>query len=195
MPDRETLAAYDKAPGDFAKDWLAQDTPSDLQEAVRKYFKPGTVADIGSGSGRDAAWLATQGFRVTGFDASQGLLAEARRRYPALTFTYAALPGLEGLADASFDNVLCETVIMHLPGDEIVPAVRRLLSILKPGGVLYLSWRTDKATDWRDPRGRRYAAFDPRIVRDVLAPHEILLEHETVSLSSKNPIHVIVARE
>lgn len=195
MPDRETLDAYDKAPGDFAKGWLAQDTPEDLQAVVRKYFKPGTAADIGSGSGRDAAWLAENGFSVTGYDASRGLLEEARRRYPDLKFEYATLPALAEIDDASFDNVLCETVIMHLPQDEIVPSVRRLLSILNTGGVLYLSWRTDKAADWRDPRGRRYTAFDPRIVRDALAPHEILLDHETISLSSKNPIRVIVARK
>lgn len=195
MPDRETLAAYDKAPGDFARDWHAQDTPEDLQAVVRKHFKPGTVADVGSGSGRDAAWIASQGFDVTGYDASRGLLAEAQRRYPELKFEYAALPALEGIADASFDNVLCETVIMHLPHEEIVPSVRRLLAILKTGGILYLSWRTDKGTDWRDPRGRRYAAFDPQIVRDTLSPHEILLEDETISASSGNPIHVMVARK
>lgn len=195
MPDRETLAAYDKAPGDFAKAWDAQATPADLQATVRKYFKPGTVADIGAGSGRDAAWLAANGFAVTGYDASHGLLAEARRLHPELKFKYSALPALEGLADESFDNVLCETVIMHLPHDEIVPSIHRLLAILKTGGVLYLSWRTDKGIDWRDERGRRYAGFDPQIVRDALAPHEILLEDETISASSGNPIHVIVVRK
>jgi hypothetical protein len=91
--------------------------------------------------------------------------------------------------------VLCETVIMHLPHDEIVPSVERLLAILKSGGVLYLSWRIDKRADWRDPRGRRYTGFDPKIVRDAIAPHEILSEDETISASSGNPIHVIVARK
>jgi SAM-dependent methyltransferase len=195
MPDRETLAAYDKAPGDFAETWLAQETPEDFQAAVRKYFRPGSVADIGSGSGRDIAWLSSQGFDVTGYDASEGLLAEARRRYPKLAFRFASLPALDGIPDESFDNVVCETVIMHLPLDEIVPSVRRLLAILKSGGVLYLSWRTDQRTDWRDERGRRYASFDPQIVRDVLTPHEILRENETISASSGNPIRVIVARK
>lgn len=195
MPDRETLDAYDKAPGDFAQDWHAQPTPEDLQAVVHKYFKPGKVADIGSGSGRDAAWLAANGFDLTGYDASHGLLAEARKRHPEIGFEYAALPALDGIADESFDNVLCETVIMHLPHEEIVPSIHRLLAILKSGGVLYLSWRTDKGTDWRDKRGRRYAGFDPQVVRDELAPHKILLEDETISASSGNPIHVIVARK
>jgi SAM-dependent methyltransferase len=195
MPDRETLDAYDKAPGDFADDWDAQPTPEDLQAVVRKYFKPGTVADIGSGSGRDAGWLAAQGFVVTGYDASNGLLREARKRHPKIKFEYATLPALEGIADESFDNVLCETVIMHLPHDEVVMSIRRLISILKTGGILYLSWRRDKREDWRDARGRRYAAIERDTVRDALAPHEIMLEDETISASSGNPIFVIVARK
>jgi 2-polyprenyl-3-methyl-5-hydroxy-6-metoxy-1,4-benzoquinol methylase len=193
MPDRETLAAYDKAPGDFAQQWHAQDTPEDLQAAVREYFKPGTVADIGAGSGRDAAWLAANGFAVTGYDASHGLIEEASRRYPELKFEYAALPALEGIANASFDNVLCETVIMHLPREEIAPSVKRLIEIVKPGGTLYLSWRVHKE-DRRDEFGRRYAAFQPDLVRNALAPHEILLDEELVSASSGNAIHRLVVR-
>lgn len=194
MPDRETLAAYDKAPGEFAQDWLSQPTPADLQEIVRKYFKSGLTADIGSGSGRDAAWLAENGFDVAGYDASEGLLAEARRRYPKLTFDYAALPPLEGIADERFDNVLCETVIMHLPREEILPSVERLLAILKPGGILYLSWRVHKE-DWRDAHGRRYAAFEPELIRDGVVPHEILLDEELISASSGNAIHRLVVRK
>lgn len=194
MPDRETLAAYDKASGEFAQDWLSQPTPADLQEIVRKYFKSGLTADIGSGSGRDAAWLAENGFDVVGYDASEGLLAEARRRYPKLTFDYAALPALEGIADERFDNVLCETVIMHLPREEILPSVERLLAILKPGGILYLSWRVHKE-DRRDAHGRRYAAFEPKLIRDGVVPHEILLDEELISASSGNAIHRLVVRK
>ncbi|CAG4890996.1 class I SAM-dependent methyltransferase [Paraburkholderia saeva] len=45
----------------------------------------GQTADIGCGNGRDVAWMAANGYRVTGFDASPGLLAEARRLHPDLT--------------------------------------------------------------------------------------------------------------
>jgi trans-aconitate methyltransferase len=113
--DEATLTAYDHAAKTFADEWAAQPSPTDLQAVVRQFFIPGSpTVDIGCGSGRDAAWLNANGYPTRGFDASEGLLAEARQRYPDVEFTKAVLPGLDGIADGSFANILCETVIMHL---------------------------------------------------------------------------------
>jgi hypothetical protein len=117
------------------------------------------------------------------------------RRYPQLEFALAALPELAGIADPRFDNVLCETVIMHLRNELIAPSVRRLMAILKPGGVLYLSWRVTEGADQRDRNGRLYAAFGSELVVPALAPAAILLDEEVVSASSGKTIHRIVARK
>src|SRR6478736_7011308 len=133
MVDRKTLAAYDSEAAAFAKDWHDQPAPRDLQEIVERFFvRGGTSADIGCGSGREVGWLNANGFSATGFDASEGLLAEARRRYPGFTFAHAELPDLKGIGARAYDNVLCETVIMHLDCAQIGPSVRRLLEIVKP---------------------------------------------------------------
>jgi SAM-dependent methyltransferase len=190
--DRATLAAYDAAASAFAAEWDAQPAPVDLHDLVQRFFRPGRTADIGCGSGRDAAWLAANGFPTVGYDPSEGLLARARAAYPGVTFEAAALPALHGIAAASFDNVLCETVIMHLARDAIAPAVRRLLAILKPNGVLALSWRVED-TDRRDERGRLYCAFDRSLVVSALSGAKILLDQELASPSSGRKIHRIVA--
>ena len=137
--DRATLDAYDHSARAYADDWHEQPPPTDLHNIVRRYFRHGATADIGCGSGREVSWLGANGYPATGYDASDGLLAEARRRYPDLKFESAALPQLDGVARAAFDNVLCETVIMHLPPADIAAAARSLISLLKPNGVLYLS--------------------------------------------------------
>jgi len=191
--DHKTLAAYDSDAAAFAQDWHDQPAPSDLHAVVRRFFRPGRTADIGCGSGREVAWLAANGFPAAGYDPSEGLLREARSRYPRLEFAAAALPDLTGVPDGSFDNVLCETVIMHLGRAAIAPSVARLLAILRPGGVLYLSWRVTAGADQRDSHGRLYAAFDPALVTGALASAAILLDEETVSASSGKAIHRIVA--
>jgi SAM-dependent methyltransferase len=193
--DLQTLAAYDTAAPAFAAEWHEQPPPTDLHDLVRRFFKPGRTADIGAGSGREVAWLAANGFDAIGYEPSRGLREEAKRRYPALSFADAALPNLAGIADASFENVLCETVLMHLNPAEIDKAVARLVSILKPGGTLYLSWRVTEGADQRDPQGRLYAAFQPELVRGVLTSVIILLDETRVSASSGKKIHRIVARK
>ena len=193
--DPRTLAAYDAAAAGYATEWHDQPAPADLQALLLRHFHPGgRTADIGCGSGREVAWLAANGFAAVGYDASEGLLAEARARHPGLSFATAALPELAGLADQSFDNVLCETVIMHLGHAAIAPSVARLLAILRPGGILYLSWRVTRDADQRDGQGRLYAAFPPALVIDALGDAAILLDAESVSPSSGKIVHQIVAR-
>jgi SAM-dependent methyltransferase len=194
--DEATLKAYDRDPGSFAEDWETQPPPSDLYATVQRFFIPGgATADIGCGSGRDAAWLDSHGFPAQGFDASEGLLREARKRHPHITFEAATLPALAVITDGRFANVLCETVIMHLPPNDLTPAVQRLLSILRTGGVLYLSWRVTEGHDRRDEHGRLYASFDPERVLHALAGTEMLLDEQVGSVSSGKLIRRIAVRK
>lgn len=193
--DRSTLAAYDKDAAAFAKDWHEQPAPTDLQEIVGRFFiHGGATIDVGCGSGREVSWLNDNGYPAIGVDASDGLLAEARTRYPEYKFVHAELPDLADVASDSFDNVLCETVIMHLDPLQIGPAVQRMFSLLKPGGIFYLSWRVSEASQY-DAFGRLYAAFDPAMVRAQIAATETLLDEEVISASSGKKIQRLVARK
>ena len=192
--DRKTLAAYDTDAAAFAKDWHDQPAPRDLQEVVERFFvRGGNSADIGCGSGREVGWLNANGFSAAGFDASEGLLKEARQRYPGLKFAHSELPELRGVG--SFDNVLCETVIMHLDRKQIAAAVRRLLDVVKPSGILYLSWRVTDDADLRDAQGRLYCAFDAAMVLTELKDTTVLLDEEVISGSSGKKIHRLVVKK
>jgi SAM-dependent methyltransferase len=186
--DRATLSAYDTAAPGYARRWLAQDDPAALYALLRQYFRAGLTADVGCGSGRDTAWLNANGFPAIGYDASEGLLAETRARYPQIEFRTAALPELDGIPRQHFDNVCCETVIMHLPQTDIAPAAQSMVALLKPGGILFLSWRVTTGADRRDDNGRLYSAFDAALVRNALSGAAILFDRQTGDL------HQLVAR-
>lgn len=195
--DPETLNAYGDGAEKFASDWQAQPAPTDLHALVKRFFHPGgRTADVGCGGGREVAFLAAGGYDAIGYDASDALLEQARLRYPRLSFATAVLPDLVGVPNAAFDNVLCETVIMHLRRPQILSAVQRLLAILKPNGILYLSWRVTNGADQRDPHGRLYSAFESALIREGLeGAAALLLDDEPVSASSGKKIHRIVARK
>jgi SAM-dependent methyltransferase len=193
--DRQTLGAYDHDAAAFAKEWEAQPVPVDVYDLIGRYFDPGLTADIGCGSGRDTNWFSKNGYTAIGFDASEGLLAEARRLHPGIEFRYAALPELNGIADGVFNNVFCETVIMHLSADAIEPSVKRLVEILRLNGTLYLSWRVTEKEDKRDDRGRLYSAFDPTLAFRALASQKILFNDHLVSPSSGKTIQRMIVRK
>jgi SAM-dependent methyltransferase len=194
MTDKATLGAYDRDAASFAEDWETQPAPTDLHAIVQRFFTQGPTADIGCGSGRDTAWLNANGYPAIGFDASEGLLAEARRRHPDVRFRRAALPDLAGV-DGPFTNILCETVIMHLPPGIVSASVARILSLLEPDGTLYLSWRVTEGADRRDEYGRLYAAFDPRLALEPLAAARIVLDEQVGSISSGKLIRRLVVRK
>jgi SAM-dependent methyltransferase len=194
-PDRVTLDAYDRGATAFANDWENQPAASDLHEAIVGNFKPGPTADIGCGSGRDTAWLNANGFPAVGYDASESLLAEARRRHPGIQFLCASLPDLVGIALGSFTNVLCETVIMHLDSGAIPGAVARLLDIVAPHGILILSWRVTEKADLRDEHGRLYSAFDASMVLTSLRSTQVLSDRQLHSASSGKIVRRVIAQK
>src|SRR5580704_4350632 len=150
--DELTLAAYDTDAKKYCRDWLDQPPPVEIHTSIRLHFRPGgATADIGCGCGREVDWLNRHGWPCTGFEPSAGLRAEAMRLYPAYEFLAGSLPALDGIPDNCFDNVLCETVLMHLPGGAQLAALDSLLRILRQSGVLRLSWRAGKDGNTRDP--------------------------------------------
>jgi ubiquinone/menaquinone biosynthesis C-methylase UbiE len=77
-----------------------------------------SVLDVGTGTGRAALLLARKGGRVTGVDASDAMLAEARRRAAGegieVAFQKGDAHALE-FEDRSFDVVVSLRVLMHAP--------------------------------------------------------------------------------
>jgi len=194
--DAKTLVAYAQHAASYSQDWLDQPPPSDLYALLERYLVAGgETADIGCGNGRDTAWLAAHGYPVIGYDGSDALLAEACRLNPGLEFRRAMLPELAEI-EQNFDNIVCETVIMHLPAATIPLALQGLLGRLRPGGVLYLSWRVTTGSDLRHDDGRLYAAFEPALVLDALAGCSILHFDDVISASSgKRICRVIAAKQ
>lgn len=101
--------------------------------------------DVGAGSGRDAAWLASMGFEVVAAEPAAGLRDEGKRLRPTSPVRWIddRLPALQschqlGLA---FDVILLSAVWQHVaPGDRR-RAFRKLTALLKPKGLLVIVLR------------------------------------------------------
>lgn len=194
MADLQTEAAYEANAASYSEDWLNQPPPDDMYALLVRHFVPGgRTVDVGCGNGRDAAWLAKAGFDVVGYDNSLALVDLARKTFPWVSFHVGKLPQLENVTE-TFDNVVCETVLMHLNADDVPAAADRLWTLVRPGGVLYVSWRVTEGADQRHADGRLYSAFAPDVVRAALHEGVVLHEEDVTSASSGKRVCRLIVR-
>jgi SAM-dependent methyltransferase len=184
--DLPTIEAYDREAATIAA-LHASLYPESLYRTIEYLFHPGGItADIGCGSGRDSAWLSQRGYPVTGYDASVGMISEARQRHPGIPFLQATLPKLAEVPEGGFDNVLCSAVLMHLHPTVIPSALARLLQLAGPGGVLLLSFRDTTTPDGREA-GKLYTSIDPVALTDhAISTGASLLYAETTTESHRH---------
>jgi SAM-dependent methyltransferase len=111
------------------------------------------VVEVGSGPGHVTAYLAEHGADAKGIDLSPGMVAEARRRFPAGTYEVGDLRRLGRPPAASgWAAVLGWYSLIHLAGSELPGAVAALARPLAPGGWLVLALHAGSeirhADDW-----------------------------------------------
>ena len=99
--------------------------------------KPGeAILDAACGTGRYTVAFHTRGADVLGIDFSAGMVAQARRKNPALRFVIADLREPLPLVADTFDAVNCAQALKHLPS--LRTPVTEFARVLKPGGILRL---------------------------------------------------------
>jgi len=98
---------------------------------------PGRALDLACGEGRNAVWLASKGWRVTGADFSRAGLAKAQRLATdrGVEVTWVEADVVEWRPPtASFDLVV--VMYLHLLAEQRRQALAHAAAALAPGGVL-----------------------------------------------------------
>lgn len=102
-----------------------------LVEVVRNR-KPGTALDVGMGQGRNAVWLAQNGWNVTGFDPAEKAVALALQN--ASKHGVKLATEIKGSEDFDFGENKWDLIVLSYVGvREISDKVQRSL---RPGGIV-----------------------------------------------------------
>ena len=105
----------------------------------------GAALDVGSGSGRDAAWFAARGYDVVAVEPSDAMRARARGLHPSTRINWIndSLPDLAQVRrlGLSFDLILLSAVWMHIAPSSRERALRKLATMLAPNGRIAISLR------------------------------------------------------
>lgn len=112
-----------------------------------------TALDVGAGTGRDAAWLASLGFDVVAVEPSAAMRAQASALHAGTHACWLddALPDLTQVRrlQRAFDLILLSAVWMHVPEVDRERAFHTLIGLLKPGGLLAITLRLGPAAPER----------------------------------------------
>ena len=94
--------------------------------------RPGTALDVGMGQGRNAIYLAQQGWDVTGFDPAEKAVAQAQATATKLGVKLHTV--VQGSEDFPFGESKWDLIVLSYVGfrDELDKIVRAL----KPGGIV-----------------------------------------------------------
>ncbi|MFC5908165.1 class I SAM-dependent DNA methyltransferase [Streptacidiphilus monticola] len=128
----------ERVPGLFASLVLGRALLAAFAEEVRG-DGGGPVAEVGCGPGHVTEYLAGLGLDVSGVDLSPGMVAVARRRYPALRFDVGSMTGLD-YGEGELAGVVSWWSIVHTPPEAVPVVFAEFRRVLRPGGRLAIGF-------------------------------------------------------
>jgi SAM-dependent methyltransferase len=135
-----------------------------LVAQIIRLARPGPVLDVGAGPGLLLEALHRWGIPCTGMEASIAAVEIARERAPGLDMRCADASARLPFADASYETVVLNQVIEHVPADRHGALVVECLRLLRPGGLILVT----SPSRWN----RRERRADPTHIA-MLSPAEL----------------------
>jgi len=138
------------------------------------------IAEVGCGPGHVAAWVVSQGAKAVGIDLSPRMIAVGRRIYPEVEFRegdFLSLPA----GDSEFAAVIALYSIIHLETCELHPAFEEIRRVLRPSGLVLISFHfgsevRHRTEWWGHEVDVDFRFFEPESVIESLESAGLVLE-------------------
>jgi SAM-dependent methyltransferase len=136
--------SYDAVAREYANEIYDElkDKPCDrelLDRFAGRVRGQGRVCDLGCGPAQIARYLRDRGVDTFGLDLSAGMLAQARRLNPDLSFVQSSMLAL-GLGSEVLGGIAAFYSIIHIPRKQVVNALSEMGRVLRQGGCLLVTF-------------------------------------------------------
>ena len=149
-PSGSTLRYYADQAVSFVQATIDADMSESRDRFLSQLSAGAHILEFGCGSGRDAKAFLESGYQVDAVDGSEELCRLAREitGIPVRQMLFRELDVKD-----FYDGIWACASILHLPKRELQDVMHRIAAALKPGGILYTSF---KYGNFEGIRGGRY---------------------------------------
>jgi SAM-dependent methyltransferase len=190
-PTNSIRESYDRLAEEYARriaDEL-QHKPLDrelLDRFAQQTTGRGEVCDMGCGPGHVARYLRDAGASVFGLDLSPGMLEQARKLNPDISFREGNMLALD-ILDGALAGIAAFYAIVNIPKLSLPVVFREIQRVLQPGGLLLLAFHTGNEVLHEDELWGQKISMDFLL----LQPSEIRVDLEVAGFT----IEEVVERE
>jgi cyclopropane fatty-acyl-phospholipid synthase-like methyltransferase len=108
-----------------------------IQKFLRLLPQPSTILDAACGAGRYMSMLLEKGHTVVGIDQAQGMLAQAKAKFPTVHMEKMGLQ--EMIYSEIFEGAICMDALEHVCPEDWPLIFHNFHRALKPHGYLYFT--------------------------------------------------------
>lgn len=141
-PSHDVAAAYGSRARFLAQVLGTTVSPADLDRHTIETWAsavPGTILDVGSGTGRWSGHLTALGYNIEGLEPAEQFVRIARDTFPSAAFRHASIADLED-SDEKWAGVLAWYSLIHMNAGELAHSLATLHGVLHDEGHLLLSF-------------------------------------------------------
>ena len=151
----KTIDYYNKHAEEFTASTFEVDMESLYQPFLAELLEGARILDVGCGSGRDTLAFKNKGYQVDAIDYSEELVKKASR----LTGIPIKLKSFYEVDDyEAYDGIWACASLLHCERNHLKEVIGKLVSALKPNGVLYMSFKYGNGD--REKDGRQFTDLD-----------------------------------
>ena len=145
----KTLGYYEREAISFAQGTQGVDFKENQEKFLRLLFPGGKILDFGCGAGRDTKYFLERGYQVEATDGSPEMvkIASAFAGIPVRLLLFQELK-----EESVYDGIWACSSILHLPRRELWQVMEKMRRALKPGGVIYTSFKYGEGEKYRGER-------------------------------------------
>ena len=165
-----SISYYDTNSTAFFTGSVAADMSADRARFLAHIPKGGAILDAGCGSGRDALAFKNAGYAVSAFDGSAEM-ANLASAHTGIAVQHQRFDQVSWLK--AFDGIWACASLLHVARADLPGALFRLAHALKPGGVLYVSFKYGDGE--RFVHGRDFTDMNEALLTALIAQAGLVL--------------------